>query len=504
MTAFNRLGPLLIVNYVASSAPRTDWYRSIMRTFFRSSREYHYHLTAQEIMEQVEADMKQPYTIDICKSDLQSLVGWGNLSILPDMSRVTTIADFRSPVLLYQATPEALDFEAFIEQHLYIGASEGGLHQGDLSHLLSLLQDIDLWLNDKALLYTSERSQEISEAWKLAFTTWERITHDAAQYLGTMNQIAQNTVDIPAFLAFKQAVVTYIQNFAGTLAQYSQTLRKLFLDWSENRKIILLQDVLSSAAPLGPMSKEEQVVRDEDIQRQIKALQDWFLQERNTQLFSNAAHDAVDKVILRAADFGSSMGPRTDYVSLLLTLATTLFHVDDLETARLLFTAAFANATPTHLAESITGSPEVAERTEQRSPWENPPTVVRELRPIYKGNVERIAEKPLRHTLDDLLKLKQEHDQQLSEEQEQFVHLFKAPLLDLASLPKIGIHERVLLSTIIDGCLSSPVSEYTLSDGTEVTLLNPEEEAYIALHADDGTLFLPRYRLLNRSMSEQK
>ncbi len=504
MTVFNRLGPLSIVNYVASSSGRTDWYRSIMRTFFRSSREYHYHLTAQEIMEKVEVEMRQPYSLDICKGDLLSLVTWRNLSMLPDMSRVTTIADFQSPVLLYQATPEALDFEAFIEQHLHVGASEGGLHQGDLSHLLTLLQSIHLWLEEKELLFTSERSQEISETWKLAFATWERVTHDAAQYLGNMNQIAQNTIDIPTYITFKMAVITYIQNFAGTLTQYSQTLRQLFLDWSENGKTTLLQEVLASSAPLGPMSAEEQMARREDMQHQIKALQDWFLQERNTRLFSHAAHDAVDKVILRAAAFGSSMGPRTDYVSLLSTLATTLFHVDDLETARLLFTAAFASAIPTHLSESITGSPEAAEQPEQCAPWEDPPTVVRELRPIYKGNAERVTEKPLRHTIDALLKLKQEHDEQLSREQEQLNHLFQTPLLDLASLPTIEINERLLLSTIIDGCLGSPVSEYILSDGTLVALLNPREEDYIALHAADGALFLPCYRLLNRSMSEKK
>lgn len=504
VTAFNRLGPLSIVNYVAASSVRTDWYRSIMRTFFRFSHEYRYHLTAQEIMETVEEETRQPYSLDACKGDLQSLVGWGNLSMLPDMSRVTTIADFRSPVLLYQATAEALEFEAFIEQHLHVGASEGGLHQEDLRHLLGLIQRIHHWLEEKELLFTVERSQEIFETWKLAFATWERVTNDAAQYLGNMNQIAQNTSDIPTYVAYKQAVITYIQNFAGTLAQYSQTLRALFLDWPTSGKTALLQDVLTSATPLGLRTSEERVTRDGDIQHQIKALQDWFLQERNTRLFSNAAHDAVDKVILRAAAFGSSMGPRTDYVSFLSTLATTLFHVDDLETARLLFAAAFASATPTHLSESVVGSPEAAEEPEQRTTWENPPTVVRELRPIYKGNVERIVEKPLRHNADALLRLKQEHDEQFSHEQEQLNHLFQTPLLDLANLPMIAVDERLLLSSIIDGCLGSHVNEYTLSDGTQVILLNPKEKDYIVLSADDGSLFLPRYRLQHRSVAEKK
>jgi uncharacterized protein (TIGR02677 family) len=503
MTTFNRFGSLSIVNYVASSSERTDWYRSIMRTFFRSSHEYRYHLSAQEVMEEVQAETRQSYPLDTCKGDLQNLHNWGNLSILPDMSRVTTIADFKSPVLLYQATPEALEFEAFIEKHLYVGASEGGLHQGDLLHLLELIQHIHAWLEEKELLFTIERSQEVSETWKLAFATWERITNDAAQYLGNMNQIAQNTSDISTYIAYKQAVITYIQNFAGTLAQYSQRLRQLFLEWLANGKTALLQKVMATTAPLGPITADERAARDEDNQHQIKALMDWFILERNTELFSHAAHDAVDKVILHAAAFGSAMGPKTDYVSLLSNLATTLFHVDDLETARLLFTASFASTIPTHLSESVTGAPEAAVETERRLTWDSPPTVLRELRPIYKGNVERITEQPMRHNADAFLQLKQDHDTQLSLEQEQLDHLFQTPLLDLAHMPIITVDERLLLSNIIDSCLGSPVYEYTLSDGTQVTLLNPEEDNYVALNADDGSLFLPHYRLHYHSTSEK-
>ncbi len=498
VTAFNRFGSLSIVNYVASSSGRTDWYRSIMRTFLRFSHEYHYHLTAQEILEAVEAEMRQAYSLDACKGDLQSLVAWGNLSVLPDMSRVTTIADFRSPVLLYQATAEALEFEAFIDKHLHIGSSEGGLHQGDLRHLMELIQRIHVWLEEEESLFTVERSQEISETWKLAFATWERVTHDAAQYLGNMNQIAQNIPDISTFNSYKQAVVTYIHNFAGTLLQYSQTLRKLFLDWLASGKTRRLQEVITSTALLGSMEAEKRLSWIEDIRHQIKAVQDWFLQERNTDLFSHAAHDAISKVILRAEAFGSAMGPRTDYVSLLSTLAPTLFHIDDLETAKLLFAAAFASATPTHLSESVAGSPEAATESEQRTAWERPPTVVRELRPIYRGNVERTTEEPQPHNEEALLKLKQEHDEQLRREKEQLKHLFQHPLLDLANLSTIAIDERLLLSSIIDGCLGSPVSEYMLSDGSQVILLNPKEEDYVALSSDDGALFLPRYRLHHR------
>jgi uncharacterized protein (TIGR02677 family) len=498
LTAFNRFGPLSIVNYVASTAERTDWYRAIMRTFFRRSHEYTYRLTAQEVMEAVHTETRQEYTLDVCKRDLESLVAWGNLTALPDMSRVTTIADFRSPILLYQATSEALELEAFIEQHLHIGASEGGLHQGDLLHLLELLQNLDHWLQEDESLITTERCQEIADTWKLAFATWERVTNDAAQYLGSMNQSAQASVDLTSYLTYKNVVITYIQNFADTLAQYSQTIRTLFLEWSASGKTARLLQFITATTPLLPALAEQKGSWEADIQRQIQALENWFVQERNTALFSQAAHDAIGKVVVRATALASSMRPQTDYVSMLADLASTLFEIDDTETARLIFATAFACTTPIHLSEAVTGPPEAAEHPELRTTWESSPTVVRELRPIYKGNVERVTEQPMRHNVDALYGLKQQHDREQARQQEHLRHLFQSPLLDLTALHTLDTDERSLLTSIIDGCIGSPVHEYMLSDGTSVALLNPEEQDYIALSASDGILLLPRYRLQHR------
>ena len=499
MTAFNRFGPLSIVNYVASTTERTDWYRAIMRAFFRQSHEYRYRLSAQEILEVVRAEVKTDYTLEACKRDLASLAEWGNVATLPDMSRVTTIADFRSPVLLYQATADALEFEAFIEEHLRVGASEGGLHRGDLLHLLETLQRIDRWLRDDESADTLERSQEMAEAWKAAFTTWERVTNDAAQYLGSMNQSAQYTADLTAYLAYKNVVTTYIQNFANMLTQQSQTLRRLFTDWSINGGTERLFKLIIAATPPLPTLADARISWQEDIRRQMRALANWFLQERNTELFSQAAHDAIDKVVSRAGALSKASGPQTDYVSQLSQLASTFLAIEEVETARLLFAAAFAGSTPTHLSEGVTGSPEVADLSMQRSAWERQPTVVRELRPIYKGNVERTVERPMRHSAAAFYQLKQEHDGQLARLQEQFDHLFQTPLLDLAELGTIEADERLLLTGIIDGCLGSPVYESTLSDGALVTLLNPEEHRMVALRASDGVLLLPRYRLSHRS-----
>lgn len=130
-TAFKLFGSLALFNYLTPLVERTDAYRAIMRTFYQRSRVYRYQLTAQDVLDAVREELRQEYHLEQCKTDLDSLVRWGNLVTIYDTGRVTTIADLRSPVLRYQAMPEALEIEAFLASHARIGASEGG-RQGDL------------------------------------------------------------------------------------------------------------------------------------------------------------------------------------------------------------------------------------------------------------------------------------------------------------------------------------------------------------------------------------
>lgn len=115
-TTFKPFGTISLFNYLTPISDRTDWYRAIMRTFFQSSRKYRYQLTAEDILEAVRNATKMEYHLEACKGDLERFVKWGNLTTLYDTSRVTTIADFRSPILRYQASPEALEIEAFLAQ----------------------------------------------------------------------------------------------------------------------------------------------------------------------------------------------------------------------------------------------------------------------------------------------------------------------------------------------------------------------------------------------------
>src|SRR5712692_1482447 len=142
-SAFNLTDRLQIFSYLVNSN-RIRWYRVIMRVFFQRNRElYRYQLTAQEVRDAVRAILDPDYTLEQCQNDLAALKEWGNITTIYDSSRATSIASFLSPALLYQATPEAIAIETFLEEQTRANAAKGALRQGDLPRLWQSLQLID-------------------------------------------------------------------------------------------------------------------------------------------------------------------------------------------------------------------------------------------------------------------------------------------------------------------------------------------------------------------------
>src|SRR6266571_2937000 len=170
-TVFNLTDRLPIFSYLVSSN-RVRWYRVIMHVFLQRHRElYRYQLTAQEIRDAVRTAFEPEYNLEQCQSDLDALKECGNITTIYDLSRATSIASFKSPALLYQATPEAIAIETFLDEQTRASTGKGGLRQGDLPRLWTSLQHLDDELRVDPLEIPTH-SREISEEWQRAFEVW--------------------------------------------------------------------------------------------------------------------------------------------------------------------------------------------------------------------------------------------------------------------------------------------------------------------------------------------
>jgi uncharacterized protein (TIGR02677 family) len=502
-SVFNLTDRLQIFSYLVSSN-RVRWYRVIMRFFLQCHRElYRYQLSAQEVRDAVRDTIDPEYTLEQCQNDLAALKEWGNVTTIYDSSRAISIASFLSPALLYQATPEGIAIETFLEEQARASAVRGSLRQGDLPRLWQSLQLLDEDLRLPEL--TSTRSRELAEEWQRAFEVWNTMAREAAQYLATMISAAQQSrPDLEAYQAYKAAVVAYVHGFAQALTQYSRRIRELLTDWATTGKKERLVAVIAEyLEPPAPTMENRRTPAEllQDARNQVDAVMNWFAPGKNADSFRRNALAEVDKVVRRATVLAANARPSANYAASLNMLARQMLEARDGETAQQFFSVAFANLLPIHLPESLAGSPSATYDPEEGSLWQEPPTVTLHLRPVSRANRGELPlEDPVIDNRTIARNLILQHEERLREERERFARLFATGHLDIGMLKSITVEERAILLAVVDGCLGNATHQYSAPDGSTIVLLNPGEQGYTLLRASDGVLLLPRYCLQREDM----
>src|SRR6266496_5193636 len=523
-SAFNVTDRLPIFSYLVNSN-RIRWYRVIMRFFFQCHRElYRYQLTAQEVRDTVRATFDAEYTLEQCQNDLAALKEWGKVTTIYDSSRATSIASFLSPALLYQATPEAIAIETFLDEQNRASTGKGSLRQGDLPHLWNSLQVLDENLSGEGSVFrgsgerissvadiamgegslslesTPTHSREIAEEWQRACEIWNAMAREAAQYLANMIQAAQQgRPDFDAYQAYKAAVVAYVHGFAQALTQYSRRIRTLLSEWGETgKKARLIEIIAQHLEPPAPTLENKSTEAEllQEALNQVEALMNWFALGKNADSFRRNALAEVDKVVRRASVLAASARPNANYAANLHTLAQQLLKAKNGETAQQLFSLAFANLLSVHLPESLAGTPSAAYDAKEGNVWQEPPTVLLRLRPISRANRgEHPLEDPVIDNRTIIRKLVMQYEEKLRQERQLFARLFTTAYLDLGTIKQISTEERAVMMMVIDSCLGDARSQYRAPDGSVIVLLNPDEQTYTALRASDGVILLPRYCL---------
>lgn len=387
-TVFQLIDRLPIFSYLTVSN-RIRWYRVIMRFFFHSHREsYRYQLTAQEVRDAVRATLEEEYTLEQCQNDLAALKEWGNITTIYDSSRATSISSFLAPALLYQATPEAIAIETFLDEQTRANTGKGALRQGDLPHLWQALQSLDEDLRTPLEEYSPEHGRAMAEEWQRAFEIWNTMAREAAQYLANMIQAAQQgRPDFDAYQAYKAAVVAYVHGFVQSLTLYSRRIRALLAEWMESGKqerlISIVAEHLEPPSPtLEQRTSQEELL--EEAANQLNALMNWFALGKNADSFRRNALAEVDKVVRRASVLAATARPNANYAANLHALATQLLQARDGDTAQQLFSLAFANRLPVHLPEGLAGRASARNDVAEANVWQQPASV--SLRPVSRAN----------------------------------------------------------------------------------------------------------------------
>ncbi len=485
-------------------------YRAIMGVFAAAKARFRIQLRPDEVATELGRsgrgellDRDDPNQLERA---LDQLVSWGNLRRSHDTGRVATLEDFRRRHFVYQVTPAGEAAERAVGEVIDALSSSGSLQTVMLGaierNLGRVAEELARAEPEPAVLY---------EALFNVFEQFRALAENASTFMTRLHEaIEAGEVHDQAFLAYKTAVIAYLEDFVGDLADIAPrvTERLRTIEGARGGGVERLT-ALAARADRAPTLDGVHDVSGV-LDRQWRGLSVWFLGDRGApptvELLRAEARGAINRILLVLERLHEKRFRRMDRSADLLRLAVWF---DGAETAasdgaiHRMFERAFGLFPARHLG-GVESDPERAERRADlpaTASWWRAPAVaiapaLRETgRSAIQGRAARVV---------DYSKARRElaaRHRRRQAEREVALSRFVGEPRRLSELPRLDPRELELLLSLLDRLFSAaPDSDgrRTASSGDgrlALTLGPPRGESPAVVRTALGRLTLPDFVL---------
>ena len=380
------------------STPTAPLYRRVMRALMAEKERFTVHVRPEQVWDALRADGGEPVELGAVAEALDRLAqtGWGNLLAFPDSSRVTALEDFYRRRMLYQMSREGESAERALAQYDAALGTRGALQSVALEDIVVLLtslrervaahaegQEVDAALVHQTLRSLRERFAELAE--------------NAVAFMGSIQRtIDLHDVDAEAFVAYKEALIEYLERFIHDLLARGAAIAELLDGIPEDGVQFLLATAARrealDAAP-GEAEVAFQAAR-ERWRSQWSGLSEWFVstpsRESEAKLLRARARAAIPALLAVVRALHQKAGGRTDRTQDFLTLARWFATLPTDGDRHRLWRSAFGLTPVRHLSVTdATESAWAAAELGSSTPWAQAPPL--EISPQLRrsGSYER-------------------------------------------------------------------------------------------------------------------
>lgn len=322
-------GRMLVVAYLVSKyAP---YYRLVLDVLLEEEARLGLHLTTAEIERRVWTGLGKDFPsgdLPDVESLLDRLFRWGNVNRIHNTRRKGTAAEYLRRDYLYQLTPAGAEVHRTLRR---IDAELGGAGKLQATMLGAVLGDLHSLA--RALgTENPDKAPDLRAALKalsqigLSFT---ELSDNAKRFVQGLNRNMEDASDLDkaVFIAYKNDVVVYLQDFVMALVRYSSPISGAILAVEERglRGHFLDLAKLEAAPILGLSSDEVQAREAERLRLQWEGIRGWFFGEADQPPVTTALHDraadAVSRIVSTVRRFNEARFRRIDRTTDLLTLS---------------------------------------------------------------------------------------------------------------------------------------------------------------------------------------
>jgi uncharacterized protein (TIGR02677 family) len=476
--------PIQEAKYLATE---NSWrYRPIMRFFYHQYERLKYWMYKEEILVELRQYQEfDGYTIEQCRSDLDTLVEWGNLVPVQDTSKANTIAEFKNKQFRYQLSEYSVEIERMtisLENLLVEGASLEP----------SLIERIKDELQKLPQMVTAD-PKTVGSWWRGINTDFKTLNQNYQDYIRSFHSIrAEELMKTTAFIAYKDSIIEYLREFVKGLQTNSYWIEERLRSFPEAQIGLILEKVFLYEKSIPRLETAGEADLELIIRGRWLSIRQWFLgaNERESEVVKlfDLTNELIRKITRYAAQIVESRNSAANRKEEYKKLAELFLACPTLEDCHKLSALTFGLFNSRHLK----GDQERTTESINGSVYAEPPLVV-EIKPHVRSYHEKAAKNPIVDKSDSKRRHYDVYINNLRQEREVINSYIKDHRIDFAGLPQIPPYVRTTLLRWLGKACANKDRIGKTEDGRIFRLLEPEKNADCVLKCDDGQLKMPAF-----------
>ncbi len=471
-------------------------YRAVMRVFTEGKARFRIHYRPDQVAAELERrGFRREIPDGGIERALDQLVRWGNLRRIHDTGRVATLADFRRRHFLYQVTPAGEAAERAVGAVVDVLRESGSLQTVMLATIAR-----NLAVLVRELRGETPRPRALYEALFNVTQQFRALTENASIFLGRLHEaIDASDLERKAFLAYKEAVIAYLDDFMRELSEIAPRITRSLgeLDEAEVERLVRL----AAEADPAPAFDGPRDVRGR-LRRQWRDVTAWFLgeagQKPTLDMLRGAARSAIRRILMVLDRIHEQRFRRAHRTADLERLAAWFEDEAAVPDPHALFQDAFGLFPARHLGAFDEDAPALQPAASwlEAAPVELAPALRESGRRTAVGRAPRIVDHEAARR-----RLRQEHRRRQGRRQLALARFACRGPQRLSELPRLEGDELDLLLELLDRLLSQGVDSGGVRrarsrDGRlQLALAEPERPALATVETARGRLMLPDYTL---------
>ena len=483
------LKPIAETSYL--NAQNVGRYRCIMRYFYEQHQRLRYWLKPQDVFDGVMAYglMNKDYTLEHCQKDLDQLVEWANLVPRHDGGRSATVEEYLRKKFRYQMTPYAVEIERLVSGLEKVRGYGGSLEPSLFENIAGSLERLEKAAGQFP-------SGEAVALWEKTYEDFVKLTENASDYIASLQSAkVEELMLTEAFLAYKDSVTRYLQDFIQGLQHYAYKIEALLLsidiDLVNTFFANVQQDLVIRPLLDEPVTPEEQKER---LQLEWQSMVRWFAGYENepsdVYFLEQTTKDTIARIVRNALRIqekhrmGVSRRRELDY------LGRWFFALEDLQEAHRLAAHVFGFYRCRHFQ----GVDEKGSDNVDLSMWQATPNI-RELRSRSRKRLRDTGTGSIREQRERQQKARENFLLARREEMKVLQDYLAREEIRIADLEPVSAQERYYLLYWIGRCMANKSRRILTPEGIGISLQLPTRQERALLLCEDGELDMPNYLL---------